>query len=47
MGETIKMLACILVKGDQKDGKLEEYCVVSPVIYFLRGKSGELSPFPS
>lgn len=47
MGKIIKMWTCLLVRGDQKDRKLEEYCVVSPVIYFLRGKSGELSRFLS
>lgn len=47
MGEAIKMWECLLVNGDQKDRKLQECCVVSPVIYFLRGKSGQLSSFPS
>lgn len=47
MGETVKMWACLIVKGDQKDRILEKYCVVSPVIYFFGGKLGEVSPFPS
>lgn len=47
MGKIIKMWTCLLVRGDQKDRKLEEYCVVSPVIYFSWGKLGELSPFLS